>query len=192
MRAMFGLVSLLVVVAIMVVLFRMFEIPTIEKGQEAHNEAQQISGRGQDGQSAMGSFQVEPEQQGSRLSALLVTNVTPGGAADTFYGLKKGDRIIEISAGGGLQKVNDASNGDAETAKAMLAQYSFAASQPIVVMRGGQELALPASAARPLSAPQASQAPSTNAAPAPAAAPQPQQPRNVWEQVDGIKKAAGQ
>lgn len=192
MRAMFGLVSLLVGVAVLFYIFTRNTSETLRVSKPMQEQAQQMSGRGEDGRSAMDSFRVEPEQQGSRLTALLVTSVTPGGAADTFYGLKKGDRIVEISEGGGLQKVNDASNGDADTAKALLAQYSFAASQPIVVMRNGKQLTLPQSAARQVAQP----APAPSAGAAPAAAPQaqpqqPQQPHNVWEQVDGIKKAAG-
>jgi hypothetical protein len=192
MRAMFGLVSLLVVMGILVLMFRMFEVPTLEKGKETHDQVQQMSGRGQDGQSAMDSFKAEPQQQGSQLSALLVTAITPGGAADTYYGLKKGDRIIQISTGAGLQKINEASNGDAEMAKAMLVQESFQASRPIVVLRNGKPLTLPASAAPAPTSPQASQSPTASAPPPAAPTAQPQQPHNVWEQVDGIKKAAGQ
>jgi hypothetical protein len=191
MRAMFGLVSLLVVIGIMVLMFRMFEVPTIERGKVAHDEAQQMSGRGQDGQSAERSFEVEPEQHGSKLDALVVTGVRPGGAADTFYGLKKGDKIIEISTGGGLQKVNDASNGDPGMAKAMLAQYSFAASQPIMVIRDGKQMILPASAApaapnTPAANPSQSQAQGQQPAQAPN---QPLPERgNVHTQVENIIK----
>lgn len=196
MRAMFGLVSLLVVVGILVLVFRMFEVPTIEKGQEAHDQVQQISGRGQDGGSAMDSFKVEPEQRGSQLESLEVTDVRPGGAADTFYGMKKGDRIVEITSGGSLQSINNASNGDAEMAKAMLVQSSFEASQPIVVMRDGKRLTLPLSAApavtnTPAATPNAG-TPTAGTSQAPAPAAQPQQPHNIWEQAQQIKQQAGQ
>src|SRR5690349_15353712 len=119
MRAIFGLAALLVAVGIMFYLFTNNTAAVLKASKPAREQAQQMSGRGQDGVGAEHSFQCEPVQRGTRLDALLVTNVTPGGAADTFYGLKKGDKIIEISTAGGLQKVNDASNGDAEMAKAM-------------------------------------------------------------------------
>lgn len=194
MRAGFGLVSLLVVVGLMVLLFKMFEVPALEKGQEAHDQVQQISGRGQDGNSAMSSFKIEPQQRGSQLDALLVTDVVPGGAADTFYGLKKGDRIIAITTRAGLQKVNEASNGDPDMAKAMMQQESFAASLPIEVIRDGKQMMLPLSAnPAVVSAPAASAAANGSQSPAPAAQPpQQQQPHNIWEQAQQIKQSAGQ
>jgi hypothetical protein len=185
MRAMFGLVALLVGVAVLFWVFTKNTAETLRVSKPMHDEAQQMSGRGQDGQSAENSFQVEPQQRGSQLDALLVTDVTPGGAADTYYGLKKGDRIVSISTGAGLQKVNDASNGDPGMAKAMLAQYSFGGSLPILVQRNGQQLTLPASAA---------QAAATNAPANPAQAQQPGQAPaqppaqrgNVWDQVHNV------
>lgn len=184
MRAMFGLVALLVGVAVLFWVFTKNTAETLRVSKPMHDQAQQMSGRGQDGQSAENSFQVEPQQSGSRLDALLVTDVTPGGAADTFYGLKKGDRIVSIDVGSGLQKVNDASNGDPGMAKSMLAQYSFASSRPILVQRNGQQLTLPASAAEAA----ATNAPATN--PTQAQAQQPSQPPaqrgNVWDQVHNV------
>jgi hypothetical protein len=202
MRAMFGLVSLLVGVAVLFYLFTKDTSETLRVSKPMQEQARQMSGRGEDGGSAMDSFKVEPQSQGSQLRALLVTDVKPGGAADTFYGLKKGDLIIDISTAAGLQKINDASNGDPEMAKAMLAQESFQASRPIVVMRDGKQLTLPASAApAPIASTPVAPAPASPASPPPAqpgnasqspAPPAPQQqPRNIWEQVDGIKKAAG-
>ena len=192
MRAMFGLAALLVGVAVMFYVFTKNTADTLRVAKPMQEQAQQMSGRGQDGQSAMSSFKVEPQQRGSQLDALLVTDVTPGGAADTFYGMKKGDRIIEISSGGSLEKINNASNGDPEMAKAMLIQGSFEASLPIVVMRDGKELTLPTSMA-PAVTNTPAPAPTANATQSPAAtpAPQPQQPHNIWEQANQIKDAAG-
>lgn len=190
MRAIFGLAALLVAVAIMFYLFTKNTAETLKVAKPMQQEAQQMAGRGRDGQSAENSFQIEPEQRGHRLDALLVTDVTPGGAADTFYGLKKGDKIVAITTNGGLQKVNDASNGDAEMAKAMLAQYSFAASQPIVVERDGKQLTLPASAA-----PAVTNAPANNpsqpqaqAQPAQTPTQPPPERGNVHSQVENILK----
>jgi hypothetical protein len=193
MRAMFGLAALLVAVAVMFYLFTKDASETLRVAKPMQEQAQQMSGRGLDGGSAMSSFKVEPQQRGSQLDALLVIAVAPGGAADTFYGLKKGDRIVSITTRAGLQKVNDASNGDPEMAKAMLAQESFAGSLPIVVVRDGKQLTLPLSAAQrvtnaPAAAPTAAD---TSQAPAPAAQPQQQQPRNIWEQAQQIKQQAG-
>lgn len=137
MRAMFGLVSLLVTMGIILWLFSMYSIPTAREGKKAQDEARQISGRGEDGRAAISSFKVEPQLRGNRLQALDVTDVTPGGAL-AGYGLQKGDQIIQING----TKVGDLSNNDAELAKAQV-HDAFRASQPIVVMRGGREITLP-------------------------------------------------
>lgn len=194
MRAIFGLAALLVAVGLMFYLFTKNTAETLKVAKPMQQEARQMAGRGQDGQSAENSFQCEPEQRGNRLDALVVTDVTPGGAADTFYGMKKGDKIIEITTGGGLQKVNDASNGDPGMAKAMLAQYSFAASQPIVVIRNGTQMTLPASAApavanAPAAANPAQPQAQAQTQPGQQAPDHPLPERgNVWNQVHNITK----
>lgn len=137
MRAMFGLVSLLVTVGVIIWLFSMFSIPTAREGRKAQDQARQISGRGEDGQSAIDSFKVEPELRGNRLQALNVTDVTPGGAL-AGYGLQRGDQIVQING----TKVGDLSNNDAELAKAQV-HDAFRGAQPIVVLRNGQQITLP-------------------------------------------------
>ena len=137
MRAVFGLVSLLVVIAIMMWLFSMYSIPVAREGKTAQDQARQISGRGDDGVAAIHSFQVEPNLRGSKLQSLDVTNVTPGGALAS-YGLEKGDKIVEING----TKVGDLSNNDSELAKAQV-HDAFQRSQPIVVLRDGQPVTLP-------------------------------------------------
>ena len=143
MRAMFGLVGLLVTVGVLLMIFRFIEAPTLERGKQAQDEARQISGRGDDGVAAVDSFKVDPKYRGSDLQALTVTDVTPGGAL-AAYGLQKGDDIVQVNG----MKVGDVSNNDPETAKALVHQ-AFQASQPIVVSRGGQRITLPASGATP-------------------------------------------
>ena len=165
MRMAFGLVSLLVVIAIMMVLFKTFEAPTIETGQKAKEQAIQISGRGQDGGDAMSSFAVQPKLRGSTLDALTVLSVHPSGAMADFYGIQAGDQIVEVDG----MKIGEISNDDGETAKAMVIQKGFQASAPIVVVRNGQRLNLPAernvvTASTP--APAANTPPATNAPPA--------------------------
>lgn len=141
MRAMFGLVSLLVVVGVMVWLFSMTSIPTAREGKKAQDQARQISGRGADGRPVTDSFKVEPFMRGNQLEGLDVTAVTPGGAmAD--YGLQKGDRILEING----SKVGEMSNNDPELSKDLIMD-AYRGSQPIVVLRDGQQITLPANPA---------------------------------------------
>jgi len=144
MRAMFGLVSLLVMIAIIMLIFRQIEYPTIKQGENAQDQARQLSGRGQDGQAAITSFKTEGKFRGSNLEALVVTSVTPGGAMDD-YGLKKGDQIIEVNG----SKVGDIAVNDPETAKAMVVQNGFQAMAPIVVLRNGQQVTLQQNAGAP-------------------------------------------
>jgi S1-C subfamily serine protease len=135
---MFGLVSLLVIVAISCLIFYQIEVPTIQVGEKAQDQARQISGHGENGVPAMDSFKTEAKLRGSELVGLTVTAVTPGGAmAD--YGLQKGDVILSVNGA----KVGDISVNDAETAKAMVVQTGFQGNNPIVVLRDGAEVTLP-------------------------------------------------
>lgn len=138
MRAMFGLVSLLVVVAIIVMVFRYTQVPVIQTGEKAKDQARQIAGRSQDGTPAMNTFKTEGKFRGGTLEALTVTDVSPGGAM-AEYGLQKGDQIISVDG----QKIGEISVDDPETAKAMVVQHGFQANLPIVVRRGAQEITLP-------------------------------------------------
>jgi S1-C subfamily serine protease len=137
MRAMLGLVSLLVTMGIILWLFSMYSIPAAREGKKAQEQSRQISGRGEDGRAAIDSFKVEPQLRGNQLQSLEVTDVTPGGALAS-YGLQKGDQIVQVNG----TKVGDLSNNDAELAKAQI-HDAFRASQPIVVLRNGRQLTLP-------------------------------------------------
>ena len=139
MRMAFGLVSLLVVIGIAALIFHSVEYSEIKSGEKAQDQARQISGHGEDGRDAMSSFQTQGKLRNGNLDALTVTSVRPGGAlAD--YGLQTGDEIISVDG----MKVGDISNNDAETAKAMVVQKGFSGNLPIVVMRSGKQLTLPA------------------------------------------------
>jgi hypothetical protein len=141
----------------------------LETGKKAQDQAQQISGRGEDGRAMTDSFKTAPENKNGRLEALDVTAVTPGGAAEQYYGLKKGDRIIEITTQAGLEKMNGASIlSDPEMAKISV-QSAFQASWPIVVMRNGRQITLPATPAE-LAAATARPVNTSGAAPAPSVA----------------------
>jgi len=192
MRGMIGLVGLLVTLGVVLMIFKFIEAPTLEKGKEAHDQVQQISGRGQDGRSAMESFKTEPQMQGGRLNSLLVTDVTAGGAVEDYYGLKKGDRITFVTTQAGLQKVNEAANDDPEMAKIQV-QEAFQGSRPIVVLRNGKSLTLPAPANPGVApAPSAAATPQQQAPAAPgqpAAPAQPAAPRNPFDQANSIKNA---
>ena len=138
MRAMFGLVSLLVVIGIIMLIFSQIEAPTIKQGEKAQDAARQISGRGDDGIPAIDSFKVTPKMRGSNLDGLEVVSVVPGGGLSQVYGLQKGDVITQVDG----MKVGDISS-DPETAKAMVVQRGYQGNLPITVLRNGTQITLP-------------------------------------------------
>ena len=184
MRMIFGLVSLLVVIAIMMIMFKTFEAPTIQTGNKAKEQAAQISGRGQDGGDAMSSFQTQPKLRGANLDGLTVLSVHPTGAMADYYGLQAGDEILQVDG----MKIGDISNDDAETAKAMVVEKGFQASAPILVLRNGQRFSLPADRNIATTTAPAVTATAPPAANAPAANPPPA-PKSIQDQ---IKDLAGQ
>jgi len=173
-RAMFGLVALLVVIGIIMLIFSQIEAPTIKQGEKAQDAARQISGRGDDGVPAMESFRITPKMRGSNLDGLEVVSVVAGGGMATVYGLQKGDVITQVDG----TKVGDISMNDPETAKAMVVQRGFQGNLPITVLRNGAQINLPdktgaGAAATPGSAPAAN--PSNG-----------NQPQTVQDQLKGL------
>lgn len=148
MRAGVGLVAILVCAGIAIYWFAETQIPIAKVGRKAQGQAQQISGRGQDGESAMDSFATDAEYSGARLKGLVVTNVSTGGAMQTYYGLLTGDRITGI----GGTKLNDVSNNDDGLAKALVAE-AFQKRQTLDIERNGQAMTLPTPAGAQAMAP---------------------------------------
>lgn len=189
MRAGVGLVAILVCAGIAMYWFAETQIPIAKTGKQAQGQAQQISGRGQDGESAMDSFATDAEYSGSRLKALVVTQVSTGGAMQTYYGLLTGDRITGI----GGTKLNDVSNNDDGLAKALVAE-AFQRRQTLDVERNGQALSLPAPPGSQAAAPGTPPA-AGSAAGAPAAPPAPAPDSGtspLGNQLKAIEDAAGQ
>jgi hypothetical protein len=145
MRAGFGLIGLLVTVGVIVAIWSVYH-PTepVRQGQQLRPQVEQLSGRGADQQAAVESFQIDPQYEGGRLQALRVTQVSTDGAMERFYGLAPGDAIVEFGAAGTLMAVRDHS--DPELVKALI-HDSYRAGQPIVVVRAGERVMLPQSAA---------------------------------------------
>jgi hypothetical protein len=168
MRAGIGLVSILVCAGIAMYWFAETQIPIAKVGKQAQGEAQQISGRGQDGESAMESFATDAEFSGSRLRALAVTKVNAGGAMQTWYGMQVGDRITGI----GGTRLSDVSNNDDGMAKALVAE-AFQKRQTLDVQRDGQAMTLPAPAGQQATAPGAAAAAGSPGGTPPGAAPAP-------------------
>jgi S1-C subfamily serine protease len=135
MRIGFGLVSLLVVLGIMMMIFKMVEAPQIEVGQKAQQEVQQISGRDANGVPAYKSYTAQAYMRGNQFAGITVTDLTSGGPMEVGYGLKVGDVVLQI-AGNDVQTF-----GDYESAKGQLDQaYQTAAT--LQVLRDGNKVLL--------------------------------------------------
>ena len=140
MRMGFGLVSILVVLAIVLIWFKNTQVPVIERGQEAKKEATQLSGRGPDQLPASQSVKLEPQMKGGQVDSLLVTDVTPGGALDQYFGLQKGDVVVKVG------EFDIRGNPYGEGADVMVFEAAQK-NQQIVVLRGGQRVTLTPKAA---------------------------------------------
>ena len=167
MRAIFGLVSLLVVVAIIAYLFSIYDIPVAKHGQQAQQQARQLSGHDQDGTPADQTIKLDADLRNNKLADLIVTSVTPGGAMDRVYGFQAGDKIIAI----GEMDISTLSNDDFEMAKAQLLQEGFEKGKPVTVIRAEKKIQLPlpgqaaAAAAAAASSPPSGSTASTPASP---------------------------
>ncbi len=178
MRIAFGLVGLLVTVAIMVWLFSMYVGGTggvAHQGNLARQQAQQLAGRDDSGMTTAQSITLVAEPA-NRATGLLVTGLVAGGPMQTHFGLMRNDLIVEIGTQGGLQRVRDFN--DPELAKAM-ALEAFQRGQPLVVLRGEQRLTLPQASALSTPAPAA--------APTPAAKPAADPLRRQLDAIPGIR-----
>ena len=130
----FGLLSLLVGVAVYVFVFSKTEIPKIQKGEEVKQELQPITGQTADGQSAQNSVKLEGAYNGSQLTSLNVTDVTPNGYFEQNFGLKKGDKITAVG------ELEVGALGDENSASGMVWQAGQGKS--LTVNRNGQKLTL--------------------------------------------------
>jgi hypothetical protein len=188
MRAAFGLVSLLVVMAIILLLFSMYSIPAAKQGKVAQNQARQIAGLDEDNVPVTDAVTLDAQDRNGRMEGAVVTSITPGSALQKRYGLQNGDVILEM---GPLSVKNNMSS--APEAKDFLLD-AYQKNQPVVVMRGWERLTLPQDMARAAGAADRAPAPSPAAAPAPAADnPQAsaQQPEQVPQEKPAQKKPAG-
>jgi len=140
MRAGIGLLSILIVVAI--ILFVSFSGPgggyvttVVTKGQSAQSQAQQLSGRDDNGMTAEQSIMLEENSAGGRLHGLVVKAIMPMGPMAVTYGLVKGDEITEV----GPMRMRDEQNADLMKS---LAFEAYQRNWPLVIIRNGQELKL--------------------------------------------------
>lgn len=132
----FGLISLLVCAGIIMLFFAKIEAPQIQEGQKAQQEAQQISGRGDNGMKAMDSYSAQAYPPTGDFRGIQITDVTPTGPMDAYYGLKVGDIVVAIG-GNDVTALGGFDMGKAELDEA------YQNHQGLTVERGGTKMELP-------------------------------------------------
>jgi hypothetical protein len=185
MRVALGLVSLLVVVAIILLLFNFYQAPMLKKGVSAREEARQIAGRDENNAPVTDAILLDSHDRAGRMEGALVKDILAGSTLQNYYGLQKGDVILEV---GQVAIKNNISSPD--EAKDFLL-YAYQRNEPVVVLRGSERLVLPIGApARNAAA----VAPAGPAAPGEAAtAPQPggEHPQQAAQEKPAQKKPGG-
>jgi hypothetical protein len=192
MRAAFGLVSLLVVLGIVMLLFKVYEAPAIKTGTKMRDQAREIAGRDEDNAPVTDAITLDAQDRNGRMEGAIVTDVTAGSAIEKKYGLQKGDVILEM----GPLSVKEHMSSAAEAKDFLLDAYQK--SQPLVVLRGFDRLTLPmpaqarnaaASAPPPVAEPGQAADASTPAAPT---TPPQRKPGGLQGQLDLIRSIPGQ
>ena len=204
MRIALGLVSLLVVLAIVLLLFSVYQAPMLKQSKSTRQQAQQIAGRDEDNAPVTDAIMLDEQDRAGKMEAAVVTSVVPGSTIQTHYGLQNGDVLLVL----GQVTIRDNISSAGEAKDFLL--YAYQRSEPVVVVRNGVQLTLPIDPrdARGMAAAQRAAAASSGAAPAPAAPgtpdavdasaqqpaapkPAPKKPGGLEGQLDLIRNAGG-
>jgi hypothetical protein len=137
MRVAFGLVSLLVVLAIILLVFNFYSAPMLKQGKTTRDEARQIAGRDENNAPVTDAVVLSEQDRNGQMEAAVVADIAPGSTLQTHYGLKKGDVILVMG-----QLTVKGNMSSAEEAKDYLL-YAYQRSEPVVVVRGGMKVTLP-------------------------------------------------
>lgn len=148
MKAGFGLLALLITMAIILVLLAgrgggctgqsyLQTVTNVKKEKEPI--VQQWGGKDVRGRALYDTIQLVPWPESGAMRGAQVETVDATGPAATFYGLQAGDVIIQINS----QAVGGYVITSADDAEAYLTD-AFRYSAPIVIRRNGEEMTLPA------------------------------------------------
>lgn len=147
MRAVFGLVGILVTVGVIVWFLGSgggldHTKNVIDSGNKARTEVSQIAGQDTEtGERASASVDLEPLTSGGRLAGVLVTRVSDGGAYQRYFGLQRNDTIIAVEYSANRQNFKDIA--DSEMATAQIDE-AYRRKGAIYVVRDEKEVKLPA------------------------------------------------
>jgi len=137
----FGLVGLLVTLAIYLKLSTQNAQTTLQAGKEATQKALHIAGRDESGTPLAQTYALAADlRPDGKVKDLRVTRVDPGSPMEKFFGLKVNDLIVKTVYQGNTFATRQAA--DEESARLdVLNAYTY--SGPPVVTRDGRELTLP-------------------------------------------------
>src|SRR3954452_10688183 len=96
MRMAFGLVSLLVTLAIILMLFRTVQAPMLKEGKKAQDQARQMAGRDEEGERVTNAVSLESQDRDGKMESVVVSDIMANSALQQRYGLQKGDVILEM------------------------------------------------------------------------------------------------
>ena len=156
MRAVFGLVGILVVVGVIVWIlgapggYLDKTQADIKAGNKAKQQVNVIAGNSPDGEYPFRkTVTLDLATSGGKTQGLLITSVNPSGPAATYYGLQKGDVVIDLGQMGQVKN----QTWSAEEALDWL-DDAYRKQQQLIVVRNGQSITLPqvAGAAAPAAA----------------------------------------
>jgi hypothetical protein len=139
MRAIFGLVGILVTVGVIAWWMGKGGLDqthsTIQAGNKAQQQVAQFGGMDtQTHENAAHSADLDTITSGGKLSGIVVTSVEPTGAYARYFGLKPNDTIVAIEYQGNRQDMKDF-NGDSDMAKIQV-QEAYMKHGTLLVLRG--------------------------------------------------------
>jgi hypothetical protein len=145
MRMAIGLAAILVTVGVIVWIMSAITLPATQQAiavkKKVEPQVQQVAGLDTSGRDARDSIKLDSESSGGRMTSVLVTAITEDGAMAKYFGLKRGDSIIEIAPQGEALTPVKEMESPAAAKDMLLSAYQH--SQHIVVVREGRKITLP-------------------------------------------------
>jgi len=172
MRMAFGLVSVLVTLAIILYMVKEFELPEVEEGHQLQQQVQLFSGRDANNVPIEQTYKLYPDYDSStRLVDFQVQQENVDSPLLTVCGVKTNDVILGTIDSHGLTH-DFAKDGEDEQMCKYDVRDVVAQGGKIIVLRGTQRLQLPPDGHQPFSTPPPTNQPAAQNQPQPAAAPQ--------------------
>src|SRR4051812_28084952 len=141
MRMAVGLIGILITIGVVVIIMKTVYLPSLQQAahvqKEVKPQVQQMAGQDTDGTDARKTVKLDAETTGGKMTSVLVTDVTAGGAMERYFGLKTNDSITAISMQGGVMQPVKEMASSAEAKDALLSAMQNG--QQIQGVRGEQK-----------------------------------------------------